>query len=90
MKELLHKIRVMENEMKEAETKSDYWLEEEHFDKAKAGEYESKADEIYERLYKVFDQAADKIVNITAGQIDKAMAMKMIRCRRDDVERIFA
>lgn len=33
---------------------------------------------------KVQDQATDKIVSITSGQIDKVTAMKMIRCRHTE------
>ena len=90
MKELLKRMKTMESEMEEAECQSDYWMQEEHFDMEKSDSFEAKADLIYQNLYKLFDQAADRIVSITSGQIDKAMAMIMIRCRREDVERIFA
>lgn len=90
MKELLEKMSRMEQEMEELETHADYWMADEHFDEEKADEYERRADEIYERLYRLFDQAAENIVRITSGQIDKVMAMTMIRSRRSEVERIFA
>lgn len=90
MRDLLHRIKAMEMEMQEAEQQTDYWMEEEHLDEAKAEQYEQQADEIYERLYRLFDQAAGMIVSITAGQVDKITAMVMIRSRRDEVERIFA
>lgn len=90
MKELLEKMRLMEQEMEELETRADYWMSDEHFDEEKADEYERRADEIYERLYRLFDQAAENIVRITSDRIDKVMAMTMIRSRRSEVERIFA
>ena len=90
MKELLNKMQIMESEMAVAEQMSDYWTEEDHFDEEKAEKYEAEADEIYEHLYRLFEQAADRIVSITTGQIDKATAMTMIRCKRLEVERIFS
>lgn len=90
MKDLLNKMKAMENEMEEAQNQSEYWLEDEHFNEEKSDKFEKEADAIYEELYILFDQAADKIVNITSGQIDKVTAMTMIRCRRSEVERIFS
>lgn len=90
MRDLLNKMQVMENEMELAHQQSDYWMEEEHFDEEKSMRFEQEADVIYEELYRIFDKAAEKIVSITSGQINKAMAMTMIRCRRSEVERIFA
>lgn len=90
MRNLLNKMQVMENEMELAHQRSDYWMEKEHFDEEKSMRFEQEADAIYEELYGVFDKAAEKIVSITSGQINKAMAMTMIRCRRSEVERIFA
>ena len=90
MKDLLNKMKIMENEMMATEQMSDYWMEENHFDEEKAEKYEAEADAIYEHLYKLFEQAADRIVSITTGQIDKVTAMTMIRCRRSEVERIFS
>ena len=90
MKDLLNKMQAMENEMEEAQNQSEYWLEDEHFNEEKSDKFEKEADAIYEELYILFDQAADKIVNITSGQIDKVTAMTMIRCRRSEVERIFS
>lgn len=89
MKNLLNRMQIMENEMELAQQQSDYWLEEEHFNEEKAEKFEQEADAIYEELYRLFNKAAEKIVSITSGQIDKAMAMTMIRCRRSEVERIF-
>ena len=90
MKDLLNKMKAMENEMEEAQNQSEYWLEDEHFNEEKSDKFEKEADAIYEELYILFDQAADRIVNITSGQIDKVTAMTMIRCRRSEVERIFS
>lgn len=90
MKELLNQMKAMEQEMESYEEQADYWTEEEHFDEAKAEQFSEQADVVYEALYKLFDKAAEKIVSITSGQVDKITAMKMIRCRRADVERIFA
>ena len=89
MKELLNKMQIMENEMELAQQQSEYWLEEEHFNEEKSEKFEQEADLIYEELYSLFNKAAEKIVSITSGQIDKAMAMSMIRCRRSELERIF-
>ncbi len=90
MREMLKKIRFLENEMQMAESMSDYWTEEAHFDEGKSEHYEAEADKIYEQLYKVFEQAADRIVCLTSGQIDKAMARAMLQCKRSEVEKIFA
>ena len=90
MKELLRKIKVLEKEMDKAQDQSEYWLENEHFDLEKSERFEKEADAIYERLYKLLNQTADRIVSITSGQVDKVTAMTMIRCRRSEIERIFA
>ncbi len=89
MKELLRKIRVLEQEMEKAEQQSEYWLQEEHFDMEKSGSFEAEADSIYKSLHQLFDQAAEVIVRITSGRVDKVTARMMIRERRSDVERIF-
>ena len=47
-----------------------------------------EADRLYEEVYKLSNQVADFIVNLTSGQIDKVTAMLMMRQRRSDVERI--
>lgn len=88
MKEVLKKLRVLEAEMEEAENQSEYWMEEEHLDMEKSDSYEVEADRLYEEVYKLSNQVADFIVSLTSGQIDKAMAMTMMRQRREDVERI--
>ena len=90
MKELLRKIKVLEKEMDKAQDQSEYWLEDEHFDLEKSERFEKEADAIYERLYKLLNQTADRIVSITSGQVDKVTAMTMIRCRRSEIVRIFA
>lgn len=90
MKDLLRRMQLMEKEIELAQEATEFFLEEEHFDEEKAKKFENEADEIYEKLYMVFDLAAEKIVGITSGRIDKIMAMTMIRCRRSEVERLFA
>lgn len=88
MKEVLKKLRALEAEMEEAENQSEYWMEEEHLDMEKSDSYEVEADRLYEEVYKLSNQVADFIVSLTYGQIDKVMAMTMMRQRREDVERI--
>lgn len=88
MEELLKKIKKLEIEMKEYEDATEYWIEQENLEES--SKYEKLADEVYERLYELLNQAADMIVGITSGQIDKSVAMEMIRSRRAEVERIFA
>lgn len=88
MKEVLKKLRVLEAEMEEAENQSEYWMEEEHLDMEKSDNYEAEADRLYQEVYKMHNQVADFIVNLTSGQIDKVTAMLMMRQRRSDVERI--
>jgi len=90
MRDLLEKMQIMEQEMEKAEQQSEYWTEEEHFDIEKASQYEAEEDRIYETVYQMHNKAADMIVRITSGQIDKVTAMTMIRSRRQEVERIFA
>lgn len=90
MKEMLKKMQELESQMDMVQQEADYWLEDEHFDEAKSNGLEEEADTIYEVLYQLFDKAAEKIVSITSGQIDKVTAMKMIRCRRSEIERLFA
>lgn len=54
----------------------------------KSDSYEAEADRLCEEVYKLSNQVADFIVSLTSGQIDKVMAMTMMRQRREDVERI--
>ena len=86
--EVLKKLRALEAEMEEAENQSEYWMEEEHLDMEKSDNYEAEADRLYQEVYKMHNQVADFIVNLTSGQIDKVTAMLMMRQRRSDVERI--
>ncbi|MCM1245765.1 MAG: hypothetical protein NC293_09005 [Roseburia sp.] len=87
MNKLLKEIKTLENKMNEYETATEYWIERENLEES--GKYEKMADVIYEKIYELLNQAADKIVSITSGQVDKVTAMEMIRCRRSEVERIF-
>lgn len=70
MKEVLKKLRALETEMEEAENQSEYWMEEEHLDMEKSDNYEAEADRLYQEVYKMHNQVADFIVNLTSGQID--------------------
>lgn len=89
MKDVLKKLRILEDEMEEAENQSEYWMEEEHLDMDKADSYEAEADRLYQEVYKIHNQVADFIVNLTSGQVDKVTAMMMmIRQKRSEVERI--
>ncbi len=90
MKELRRKIRVLEQEMEKAEQQSEYWLQEEHFDMEKSDSFEAEADLIYESVYQLLNQAAEKIVSTTFGRVDMVTARAMIRERRSDIERLFA
>ena len=84
----MKKLRILEDEMEEAENQSEYWMEEEHLDMDKADSYEAEADRLYQEVYKIHNQVADFIVNLTSGQVDKVTAMMMIRQKRSEVERI--
>ena len=88
MKDVLKKLRILEDEMEEAENQSEYWMEEEHLDMDKADSYEAEADRLYQEVYKIHNQVADFIVNLTSGQVDTVTAMMMMRQRRSEVERI--
>ena len=88
MKDVLKKLRILEDEMEEAENQSEYWMEEEHLDMDKADSYEAEADRLYQEVYKIHNQVADFIVNLTSCQVDKVTAMMMIRQKRSEVERI--
>lgn len=88
MKDVLKKLRILEDEMEEAENQSEYWMEDEHLDMDKADSYEAEADRLYQEVYKIHNQVADFIVNLTSGQVDKVTAMMMMRQRRSEVERI--
>lgn len=90
MKELLRKMRILEQEMERAEKQSEYWLQEEHFDMEKSDGFEAEADSLYESLYQLLDQAAEKIVSMTFGRVDMVTARAMLRDKRSDIERLFA
>ena len=89
MKDLLKKIQILEDEMNNVQDQSEYWLEDEHFNLEKSDQFEHEADVIYESLYWLLNQTADRIVSITSGQIDKVTAMMMVCYNRSDVERTF-
>ncbi len=90
MRDLLRKMQIMEQKMEKAEQQSEYWTDEKHFNIEKSSQYEAEADRIYKSLYQLHSKAADMIVSITSGKIDKRVAMEMIRSKRTEVERIFA
>ncbi len=90
MRDLLRKMRILEQEMEKAEQQSEYWLQEEHFDIEKSDKFEAEADSIYESLYQLFDKAEEVIVGATFGRIDKITARAMLLERRSDIERLFA
>lgn len=89
MKEILRKLRRKEEEMEVYEEAMNYWAELPDPDHEKIEHYEKLADDTYEEVYNLFQQAADRIVSITAGQIDKITAMKMMRLKRNEIERMF-
>lgn len=89
MKEILIKLRRKEAEMEVYEEAVNYWAEFPDPDYEKIEHYEKLADDTYEEVYDLFQQAADRIVSITAGQIDKITAMKMIRLKRNEIEKMF-
>ena len=90
MKKLFDKIWNLELDIAELEEKIDYWMEEEHFDEEKANFYDSQTDKLYEELHKLYDVAAETIVSMTAGQIDKVTAWAMLRTKREKLETLFA
>lgn len=89
MKEILKKLRDREAALEMYEEAVDYWLNIPEPDQKKADYYESLTDDTYEEVYNLFQQAADRIVSITSGQIDKITAMRLMRVKRDVVERLF-
>lgn len=90
MKELLMQIDEMEQELDKVQEQAEYWLAEEHYDEAKSEQYEQEGDIIYEKLYAVIENAADQIVSITSGRIDKKTARVMIRTKRTELKKLFA
>lgn len=89
MKELLMQIDEMEQELNKVQEQAEYWLAEEHYDEAKSEQYEQEGDSIYEKLYALIENAADQIVSITSGRIDKKTARVMIRTKRTELEKLF-
>ncbi len=89
MKELLMQIDEMEQELNKVQEQAEYWLAEEHYDEIKSEQYEQEGDSIYEKLYALIENAADQIVSITSGRIDKKTARVMLRTKRTELERLF-
>lgn len=89
MKELLERLRKKEAELAVYQEAIDYWTELPEPDYEMAEHYEGLSDSVYEEVYALCQQAADRIVSITAGQIDKITAMKMMRLKRNEIERMF-
>lgn len=89
MKELLMKIDEMEQELNKVQEQAEYWLTEEHYDEVKSEQYEQEGDSIYEKLYALIENAADQIVSITSGRVDKKTARVMLRTKRTELERLF-
>lgn len=90
MKELLMQIDEMEQELNKVQEQAEYWLAEEHYDEVKSEQYEQEGDSIYEKLYTLIENAADQIVSITSGRIDKKTARVMIRTKRTELKKLFA
>lgn len=90
MKELLMQIDEMEQELNKVQEQAEYWLAEEHYDEVKSEQYEQEGDSIYEKLYALIENAADQIVSITSGRIDKKTARVMIRTKKTELKKLFA
>lgn len=90
VKEMLKRLRGIEEEMDEKENMSEYWMDEEHQDFEKAARYEAEADVLYREVHELSDRIANTIVSITGNQIDKVTARKMLVNKRDDVEKILS
>ena len=82
-------IDEMEQELNKLQEQAEYWLAEEHYDEVKSEQYEQEGDNIYEKLYALIENAADQIVSITLGRIDKKTARVMIRTKRTELEKLF-
>lgn len=89
MKELLKQIELVERDMNKAQEQVDYWLTVEPFNEDKVEEYEQKGDVLYDKLFDLIEKAADQIVRITSGGVDKQTARVMIRTKRKELERLF-
>lgn len=79
----------MENEVDKAQERLEHWKDEGYPSTEVFVLYAQETDSAYDDLCKIYDQAADKIVSLTSGQVDKITAMAMIRCRRSEVEKIW-
>ena len=90
MKDLLKQIESAEQDMDRAQERAEYWLSEDHYNEEKSEEYEQEGDRIYEKLFSLYEKAADQIVSITSGGMDKQTARTMIRTRRKELTRLFA
>ena len=88
VKDMLDRLKVIEKEMGEKESMSEYWMDEEHQDFEKAAGYEVEADVLYREVYELSDRIANAIVIITGGQVDKVTARMMLANKREDIERI--
>lgn len=89
MKELLMQMYEMEQELNKVQEQAEYWLAEEHYDEAKSEQYEQEGGSIYEKLYALIENAADQIVSITSGRVDKKTARAIIRTKRTELEKLF-
>lgn len=89
MKKLLMQIDELEQELNKVQEQAEYWLVEEHYDEDKSEQYEQEGDSIYEKLYALMENAADRIVSITSGRVDKKTARVMIRTKRTELEKLF-
>ena len=88
VKDMLDRLKVIEKEMDEKESMSEYWMDEEHQDFEKAAGYEAEADVLYREVYELSDRIANAIVIITGGHVDKVTARMMLANKREDIERI--
>ena len=75
--------------MNKAQEQADYWLTVESFNEDKVEEFEQKGDVLYEKLFDLMEKAADQIVRVTSGGVDKQTARVMIRTKRKELERLF-
>lgn len=83
------KIDELQQQLSKVQEQAEYWLNDEHYDEVKSEQYEQEGDSIYEKLYALFEDAADQIVSITSGGVDKKTARVMIQTKRVELERLF-
>lgn len=55
-----------------------------------SAELEAAFDEAYEAEFKAFDELTNKIVEITNGQIEKALAATMVRSKMVELKQLIA